>query len=235
MGASIGLPNGLAPRSTLEVLFPSVRIVRAAGEFAASPTGQFLGDAAQQKFFTGEVERTDMRYGNWVGKGWWGGSELDGRVGALPPEDSLDAIAQKHDFAYETAEEMGRQLREQVSRLYGAEEGRRYGEAETARLMALADAIATREANALPQDPRQWDRPPRNIEKARIFRDRVAIGLGEVQQNLNRAKAWRGPRNPHPMPMDEATLNTLAQQRVDRWNRNYAARRAQRSVSGGAR
>ena len=84
----------------------------------------------------GEGPKTLMRYGNWLGEGWWGGSELPGRVGTLPPVDDLDAIAQRHDFGYELAEALGKG-RPDLEAYY----------------MAMADAIAVRETLAHSRDP----------------------------------------------------------------------------------
>jgi len=164
-----------------------------------------------------------FRYGNWYGPGWWGGSELSDRVGGLPPVDALDAVAQKHDFGYELAEEMGAGNR-----------------ALEAHYKALADVIAVRDALALPADPRRWSPPAKDPELARKYRERIVLGFPNYQQRLNELKAFVPSRiDPsHPAaldyvvegkkPIDEKTLEGLMNQRVRAWNRAYAERQAQR-------
>lgn len=112
-----------------------------------------------------------IRYGNWYGPGWWGGSLDAKRVGIMPPIDSLDAVAQKHDFGYKVAEELGK--------------GR---PAIIAHYMAIADAIAVRDAANLPKDPADWPHPPTDVKLARDLRDRIVVGFRDVWQHVNEAK-----------------------------------------------
>ena len=103
-----------------------------------------------------------FRYGNWYAPNWWGGSELKDRVGPLPPVDSLDAIAMRHDFAYQIAEEMEQ-----------AFANPRLGQ----ELRAMADIIAMEEALMLPGDPRDWPHPPQDPEDARKMRALMVYGF----------------------------------------------------------
>jgi hypothetical protein len=102
-----------------------------------------------------------FRYGNWYGPGWWGGSTDIKQAGNKPPVDSLDAIAQKHDFAYQIAEQ----------------QGKIYGMAEEERLKGIADYLAVRDAKALPENPKEWTKPPADIKKALRYRDRMITGF----------------------------------------------------------
>lgn len=101
-----------------------------------------------------------FRYGNWYGPGWWGGS-TDVKPGNKAPVDSLDIIAQRHDFAYQVAEQQGKV----------------YGIAEEKRLKSIADYFAVRDAKALPENPKQWRYPPADPNKASRYRDRMVTGF----------------------------------------------------------
>lgn len=148
------------------------------------------------------------RYGNWYGPGWWGGSTLDNRVGPLPPVDWLDACGQRHDFMYEIADE----------------QGRLHGEQERFRIMALADALAARDALRLPEDPRDWVPPPADPELARRMRDRMIVGFSEFNNHVNEGKSWwHGPLTASG-PMDSAALEAEADARVNAWNESYLQR-----------
>lgn len=163
-----------------------------------------------------------FRYGNWYGPGWWGGSELSDRVGGLPPVDALDAVAQKHDFGYELAEELGAGNR-----------------ALEAHYKALADVIAVRDTLALPEDPRRWSPPAKDPELARKYRERIALGFPNYQQRLNELKAVVpsriDPSHPEALdsvlegkkPIDAAELERRMNQRVRAWNKAYMDRQAQ--------
>jgi len=100
-------------------------------------------------------------YGNWYGPGLSGGEYFSGKAGNRQPIDELDAIAMRHDFAYDVAAEMGK----------------KYGPHEEARLKALADNIAVQEANALPRNPLEWDPPAPDPEKAADYRNRIGFGF----------------------------------------------------------
>ncbi len=115
-------------------------------------------------FLIGEgIEYGDrfFRYGNWYGPGWSGGSE--GTTGDKPPVDELDAICMRHDFAYLIAEQ----------------QGEIYGPREEARLKAIADAVAAREASKLDPDPSKWHPPAADPDKARRYRDRMERLFGD--------------------------------------------------------
>lgn len=102
-----------------------------------------------------------FRYGNWYGPGWWGGATDAKQPGNEPPIDSLDAIAQKHDFGYQVAEQ----------------QGKIYGVSEEKRLKGIADYIAVRDAKALPENPKEWAKPPADLSKASRYRDRMITGF----------------------------------------------------------
>lgn len=111
-----------------------------------------------------------IRYGNWTGDGWWGGSTDDNRVGMLAPIDSLDAVAQRHDLGYKVADALG------AGRpLY------------IAYYRALADEACAREAANLSETPAEWPHPPTdaNYKLAKKLRSRLAIGFGDVVKNKN--------------------------------------------------
>ena len=92
-------------RNIVRALACGVLAIGGLGTVFAQTQGGFWGRLA---FDTAVGEGDNrFRYGNWYGPGWWGGSELSDRVGGLPPVDALDAVAQKHDFGYELAEELG--------------------------------------------------------------------------------------------------------------------------------
>ena len=101
------------------------------------------------------------QYGNWYGPDHWGGSNDKTSPGNKQPVDELDAVAMRHDFAYQIAEE----------------QGKIHGKAEEQRLKAYADAIAVMEAKGLPKDPRDWDPPAADPEKAGRYRDRIGFGF----------------------------------------------------------
>jgi hypothetical protein len=103
---------------------------------------------------------TIFRYGNWYGSGWWGGS-TDARLGNNPPVDSLDAIAQTHDFIYQLAEQ----------------QGKKYGIAEEKRIKSIADYMAVCVAKTLPENPNQWSKPPSDVDTAARYRDRMITGF----------------------------------------------------------
>ena len=190
---------------------------------AASQSG-FWGKLTWDTVISAEGE-TRFRYGNWYGPGWWGGSELDARAGALPPIDALDRVAQKHDFGYEIAEKLGR--------------GNKRLEAH---YKALADVIAVRDSLALDSDPRRWDPPAKDPGLARKYRERIALGFPNYQQRLNELKSAIpsriDPSHPESMewfvdrkpPLDENQLEALMKQRVDSWNQAYQKRQANKQT-----
>lgn len=162
-------------------------------------------------------ERTTLfRYGNWYGPGWWGGSEDSSRVGMLPPIDALDMVAQRHDFGYQIAEELGKGRPELVH-----------------YYMAMADGIAVRDAMALPSDPALWSPKPANVEQARVYRDRIAVGFRDFWQNWNTLLSWKPTTALDPTDPDELNMivdglltpkqfEARARLLVRDWNRKYA-------------
>lgn len=164
------------------------------------------------------------RYGNWLGRGYWGGSESDTRVGMLAPVDDLDAVAQKHDFGYQLADELGRG---------------RPGVAGTYRLMA--DIIAIRDAMRLNSDPRRWARPPKDPALASTFVRRLEIAFEEFQTRYNRLKSMEIGRTDitdldtlnrvlDGLP-DEAAFENMQRQRVSGWQNDYNAFQARKRAA----
>ncbi|MBU1050630.1 hypothetical protein KKG90_11480 [Candidatus Bipolaricaulota bacterium] len=102
-----------------------------------------------------------IHYGNWYGPGWWGGTNEGGQPGNRQPVDALDAVAMKHDFAYE----------------YAQEQGKLHGKEYEYLLKAMADEIAVREARALPKDPTAWNPPAADPDTASRYRDRIQFGF----------------------------------------------------------
>lgn len=150
--------------------------VVASGSMQSRPGAyaKFLFDVASDS-------RTAIRYGNWYGPGWWGGSEDPKRCGMLPPIDALDKVAQKHDFGYQVAEEVGKHRPEIV-----------------AYFKAVADAIAVRDAMALPADPRRWSPPAKDPALAKRHRDRLAIGFKDFVKNWNALLASKPAKSLDP-------------------------------------
>jgi len=154
------------------------------------------------------------RYGNWMGQGWWGGSENPDRPGMLPPVDDLDATAQKHDMGYQIAEELGRG-REGVKESY----------------MLVADLIAIRDSLALDKNPSRWTHPAKDPAKAQMYRNRLIIIFETLQTKKNYLKSIPLKRE------DIADLETLNRildglpnvaqfeqaqmQRVRQWRQQY--------------
>ena len=116
------------------------------------------------------VKQSDksLNYGNWYSPKW----QADSTVLQVPI-DSLDAIAQKHNFAYQVAEQQGK--------IYGA--------LEEKRLKAIADYLAVRDAKALPENPKDWKKSPTDINKALRYRDRMITGLAYEAAD-NQELAW---------------------------------------------
>lgn len=139
---------------------------------AADPAAKTVGEFAHDAIVGGEGADTLIRYGNWFGPGWWGGSTLDDRSGVLPPLDSLDEVAQKHDFGYMLAEKLGKG-RPDVEAYY----------------KALADEIAAREAKKLSDDPSEWRRPAPNPAAAKVYLERIRLGFPYGQQRINELKS----------------------------------------------
>lgn len=150
-------------------------------------------------------------YGNWVGKGWWGGSRMADKVGALSPIDDLDALAQEHDFSYEIAEEAGKL----------------YGDAEKYRLLALADQNSLDAFKRLPSNPTFWDKPPTDIDNANRFIARFPItmaGLGAKHEGSRLSSEQPTPDQIRKLKargtISAAQLKALARQRVEAWEKD---------------
>ncbi len=163
--------NKLFHVSTYTFLVTVVGVVLPLNVFADAAVST-IGSYLQDKYIGGETDRTLIRYGNWFGPGWWGGSELDKTVGMLAPIDSLDAVAQKHDFGYKVAEFLGK-ARLDIE----------------ARYKAIADAIAARDAFALSTDPAKWPIPASNPTLAKTYLERIKLGFPNYQQKLNEIKS----------------------------------------------
>ena len=167
-----------------------------------------------------------QRYGNWLGPGWWGGSELDSRSGMLAPIDDLDAAAQKHDFGYQIAEELGR--------------GR---PGVTGAYKLMADIIAIRDTKALDPDPSRWAHPPADPALARIFVARLIISFEEWQTRYNRFKSIKlGPSDVGDLDTlnrildddlpDQAKFETMQKERIRDWNKRYADLQRRNLIAG---
>ncbi len=180
------------------------------GQGRLSAYSKFLFDVA----IAGE-RGTTIRYGNWYGPGWWGGSEDPNRVGMLPPVDALDKIAQKHDFGYLVAEEIGKKHPHLV-----------------AYYKAVADAIAVRDAMALPSNPALWRPIPKDLTLARRHHERIAVGFRDFVKNWNAllaAKPTRGldPGDPEDLEMilagkvTEKEFETRALSHVAKWEADF--------------
>lgn len=175
---------------------------------------------------------TRFRYGNWYGPGWWGGSELDNRVGTLPPMDALDAVAQKHDFGYEIAEKLGK-----------------HDPRLEAHYKAIADAMAVRDTLQLPKDPRAWNPPAKDPALARKYVERIALGFPNYQQRLNELKSVIpfAPDITNPEVLNaildqkpgannivsETTFESLVNDKVTRWNAEYKRRENRKTANKG--
>lgn len=146
-------------------------------------------------------------YGNWYGPGWWGGGEEKDKPGNKQPIDELDAIAQRHDFAYQVAEE----------------QGKIHGPAEEARLKGLADEIAVRDANALPRNPLEWDPPAPDPDAANDYRKRIGFGFKHEADyyKLKAALEWKKAVDEGSTVttsgMTKADLDRMAQDRAKTW------------------
>jgi len=155
---------------------------------------------------------TPYPYGNWYGPGWWGGGSESGAPGNRAPVDALDAVAMRHDFAYELAEE----------------QGRIHGPAEEQRLKAIADAIAVRDAKKLPADPRDWDPPAADPAKADRYRRRIGFGFGYLSQGRNIGSiagktytaiknAINGTGSSTSSGLTEADIDRISKERAKNW------------------
>lgn len=168
---------------------------------------------AGQDYYDKGYEGT-ARYGNWVGEGWWGGSTSPTAPGWNPPVDDLDAIAQRHDFGYQIADELGKG-RPGVAGNY----------------MLMADIIAVRDALSLDSDPAKWAHPPKDIEKAKTFVKRLVIIFNEFQTKRNALKSMEIGRDDFADPdtldrmldglPDQAEFERRQTQRVRQWQDDY--------------
>jgi len=157
------------------------------------------------------------KYGNWYGPGYWGGSNNKTSPGNKQPVDALDAVAMRHDFAYQIAEE----------------QGKIHGKAEEQRLKAYADAIAVMEAKALPKDPRDWDPPAADPEKAGRYRDRIGFGFVYYGgYNLAKSLAYakmlemygKKPSSSGILPFGPGGLDEMAAKRAKDWFKGKGVR-----------
>lgn len=171
--------------------------------------------AAGQEYREKGYEGT-ARYGNWVGEGWWGGSTSPTAPGMNPPVDDLDAVAQRHDFGYQIAEELGR--------------GR---PGVTGTYLLMADIIAIRDALALDRDPAKWAHPPKDIERAKTFVKRLVIIFEEFQTRRNALKSMEmgradvGDLDTLDRMLDglpaQADFERMQTERVRKWEASYRA------------
>jgi len=111
------------------------------------------------------------RYGKWYGPGYWGGGTDANKAGLEAPMDSLDEVAQRHDFGYVIAEKYGKI----------------YGKQYEFKLKAMADRVAVQDSMKLPEDPTKWDRVPADPEAAVRYHDRIITGFileSDLYKNL---------------------------------------------------
>jgi hypothetical protein len=158
-----------------------------------------------------------VEYGNWYGPGWWGGGRDAKTPGSKPPVDELDAIAMRHDFAYQLAEEWGAV----------------YGEREAQRIRSMADAIAVQDASKLDPDPSKWNPPATDPTRADRYRDRIIFGFDYLSSGragaskvLNAADWATSPIQNWYSDYDEnkiseETMTKLVDARVTKWNREH--------------
>ena len=164
------------------------------------------------------------RYGYWVGRGWWGGSEDPNRPGMLAPVDDLDATGQKHDMGYQIAEELGRG---------------REGVTETYKM--IADLIAIRDALALDSNPSLWTHPAKDPAAAKMYVNRLLILFQSYQSRLNALKSIQLKREDladlevlnkmlDGLP-NVAQFEQMQLQRVRQWRQQYDALQKKKSQS----
>ncbi len=198
-----------------------ISLFPASGSFAGSAVGA-LGKTIWDWGAGGEGSNTIMRYGNWLGPGWWGGSELPNKVGMLPPIDDLDAVAQKHDFGYELAEKLGKG-RPNVEAYY----------------KAMADFIAVCDTRDLPPDPTLWRHPSPNPEQAKVFMDRLDTAFTYYQQRMHELKAAIPTKIDKSNPdipdealdslIDDKEFEKRVLARIKEWSKAYAEFQAAKS------
>ena len=158
--------------SMLVAVCAFVSIYASSASSATPDVVKALDDYAWDSFWTWGNQKVTRRYGNWLGEGWWGGSELDDCVGLLPPIDDLDALAQQHDFGYAVAEKLGK----------GSPVLEAY-------YKAMADTIAIEDTLKLPADTSKWKHPPKDPDMATTFMDRLTVSFFLFQKRKNQLKA----------------------------------------------
>lgn len=164
-------------RATICAVVLAAMLVPAQMHRADAQTGQTYEGGVMRTFVDAIYVQGDgniIRRGNWTGPGWWGGSEDPNKAGNLPPIDSMDAVAMRHDFGYQIAEEYGKRFN--------------CGRLEQ-RLKAMADEIAVRDALALPDNPMDWPMPPpaaapgstrNHLADARASRAQIINGFSKL-------------------------------------------------------
>jgi hypothetical protein len=197
----------------------------------ASGNGFFTGNSLEDwgiKIEPGKI----ITYGNWYGPGWWGGGRDPDRPGGGAPINSLDAIAMKHDFLYQIAEE----------------QGRIHGPAEEQRIKSIADAIAVAEARALDPDPTKWKIPELKdpelaAQKAREIglgfsylspgRELLSEGLDTVDPLLDFIRSSGATQQTGgPSKLTTPELEAMAQDRIDQWKRDHPGAAVPGAVPG---
>ena len=130
------------------------------------------GDRGWASLCAGVIKNEPItRYGKWYGPGYWGGGDDADKAGLDAPVDSLDEVAQRHDYGYLVAEKYGKI----------------YGKQYEYKLKAMADKVAVRDAMKLPEDPSQWEKVPADIEAAKRYHDRIITGFileSDIYKNL---------------------------------------------------
>ena len=118
------------------------------------------GLCGEKKYPIDKGWRMCPRYGNWGGLDWSGGQEIRrGEIGPLhvPVQDSMDLLFKKHDISsYQAIKQRDREKRNQADKdLY-------YG---------LIN---------LPEDPRNWEMPAPDVEKAVRYKKDAEWWFGDV-------------------------------------------------------
>ena len=159
-------------RATIYAIIAGAMLLPAQMHRADAQTGQTYEGGVMRTFVDAVYVQGDgniIRRGNWTGPGWWGGSDDPNKPGNLPPVDSIDGVAMRHDFGYQIAEDYGKRFNSP------------YLEQQ---LKALADEIAVRDAMALPDDPMNWPMPPQggqqDVRSAVASRAQIINGFSKL-------------------------------------------------------
>ena len=90
------------------------------------------------------------------------------------PVDAIDAIAQKHNFGYQVAEQQGK--------IHGV------AEENKDETLIVEMNMAVRDAKTLPENPSAWTKPPTDINKALRYRDSIITGFSYQNKTASNKK-----------------------------------------------